>query len=184
MSQYGPSYPPYPPQQAPLRAGGRVACIGCLGLVGFLAIVIAVVGANSPRSSTPAASTTTQAAPPAQAAQSALAAPPATTAAAAPATTAAAKPAIVATFHGSGIQNTQKFTVTDTWQLAYAFDCTSFGFKGNFQVLEDGSFGGGLDVNDLAMSKSANTWAYNDGGTHYLEINSECDWTVEVVDEG
>jgi hypothetical protein len=177
MSQYGPSYPPYPPQQAPLRAGGRVACIGCLGLVGFLAIVIAVVGANSPRSSTPAASTTTQAAPPAQAAQSALAAPPATTA--------AAKPAIVATFHGSGEQNTQKFTVTDTWQLAYAFDCTSFGFKGNFQVFEDGGVDfTGVDVNDLAMSKSANTWAYNDGGTHYLKINSECDWTVEVVDEG
>jgi hypothetical protein len=150
-----------------------------------LAIVIAVVGANSPHSSTPAASTTTQAAPPAQAAQSALAAPPATTAAAAPATTAAAKPVIVATFHGSGIQNTAKFTVTDTWQLAYAFDCTSFGYKGNFQVFEDGGVDfSGVDVNDLAMSKSANTWAYNDGGTHYLKINSECDWTVEVVDEG
>jgi hypothetical protein len=44
----------------------------------------------------------------------------------------------VVTFHGSGIPNTQKFTVTDTWQPAYAFDCSSFGVKGNFQVFEDG----------------------------------------------
>jgi hypothetical protein len=33
------------------------------------------------------------------------------------------------------------------------------------------------------MSKSASTWAYDDGGTHYLEINSECAWKVKVVDE-
>ena len=38
-------------------------------------------------------------------------------------------------------------------------------------------------VNDLALSKSASTWAYNDGGTHYLEFNSECSWKVKVVDE-
>jgi hypothetical protein len=33
------------------------------------------------------------------------------------------------------------------------------------------------------MSKSSSTWAYGDAGTHYLEINSECDWTVRVLDE-
>jgi predicted CxxxxCH...CXXCH cytochrome family protein len=37
----------------------------------------------------------------------------------------------VVTFHGSGIQTTPSFTVTATWQLAYALDCSSFG-KGNF----------------------------------------------------
>ena len=42
----------------------------------------------------------------------------------------------------------------------------------------------GVEVNDLARSKSGSTWAYGDGGQHYLEINSECSWTVNVVDEG
>jgi hypothetical protein len=54
----------------------------------------------------------------------------------------------VATFSGSGIQNTPKFTVTDTWKLSYSFDCSSFGFKGNFQVYEDG----GIDFSGPAGS--------------------------------
>ena len=50
---------------------------------------------------------------------------PATTAPAAPVTSAPpAAPAgnTVATFSGSGIENTAKFTVTDTWKLDYSFD--------------------------------------------------------------
>ena len=31
-----------------------------------------------------------------------------------------------------------------------------------------------VSVNDLAMSKSASTWAYGDAGTRYLQIDSEC----------
>ena len=76
-----------------------------------------------------------------------------------------------------------RFTVTDTWKLVYSFNCSSFGSRGNFQVYEDGGKDFNLSVNDLAMSKSSSTWAYNDGGTHYLEINSECSWKLEVVDE-
>jgi hypothetical protein len=104
--------------------------------------------------------------------------------AAAPAATRPAGARTVATFTGSGQQNTPRFTVTSTWKLAYSFDCAAFGNPGNFQVFEDG--GGdynGVSANDLAMSKSASTWAYNDGGTHYLQINSECAWKVKVVDE-
>ena len=33
------------------------------------------------------------------------------------------------------------------------------------------------------MTKAASTWAYGDAGRHYLEVNSECDWTVKVIDE-
>jgi hypothetical protein len=91
----------------------------------------------------------------------------------------------VATYSGSGIDNTPKFTVTATWKLDYSFDCSSFGSPGNFQVYEDGGNDlGGLSVNDLAMSKTGSTYAYDDGGTHYLEINSECSWTVKIIDEG
>ena len=47
--------------------------------------------------------------------------------------------------------------------------------SGKLQVYEYGS--GGLEsvmVNDLATAKTASTHAYNDAGTHHLEINSEC----------
>jgi hypothetical protein len=99
------------------------------------------------------------------------------------ATPAAATARTVATFSGSGQENTPRFTVTDTWKLVYSFNCSSFGSSGNFQVYEDGGNDFNLSVNDLATSKSSSTWAYNDGGTHYLQINSECSWKVKVVDE-
>lgn len=92
---------------------------------------------------------------------------------------------MVATFSGSGIENTPQFTVTGTWKLSYSFDCSSFGYKGNFQVYEySGSSLENVLVNDLAMSKSASTYAYGDAGAHHLEINSECSWSVKVIDEG
>lgn len=113
---------------------------------------------------------------------------PAQTQASAPAHSAAPAKAVVktvATFSGYGIENTPRFTVTDTWKLDYSFSCSNYGYAGNFQVYEDGGNDfGGVSVNDLAMSKSSSTWAYSDGGTHYLEINSECSWTVKVIDEG
>lgn len=119
---------------------------------------------------------------------SAPVAAPATTAPAVPVTSAPpAAPAgkTVATFSGSGIERTAKFTVTDTWKLDYSFDCSSFGTSGNFIVNEDGgSDFSGASVNELGTGKSGSTYAYGDAGTHYLEINSECSWSVEVIDEG
>ena len=104
-----------------------------------------------------------------------------TSASAAPA---AATARTVATFSGSGQGNTPRFIVSSTWKLVYSFNCSALGSTGNFQVYEDGgSDFSGVSVNDLAMSKSASTWGYNDAGTHYLEINSECAWKVKVVDE-
>jgi hypothetical protein len=95
------------------------------------------------------------------------------------------KARVIATFSGSGIENTPKFTVTSTWKLDYSFSCRNFGGSGNFIVSEDGGNDfNGVDVNDLAVSKTGSTWGYDDSGTHYLEINSECDWTVKVTDEG
>lgn len=95
------------------------------------------------------------------------------------------KPHTVATFTGSGENNTSRFTVTSTWKLDYSFNCSSFGGSGNFAVDEDGGSDiNGVSVNDLADSKTATSWAYNNAGTHYLAIDSECDWTVTVIDEG
>ena len=142
--------------------GGLVA----LGIIGSIAS--AAGGGNHAAPSTPAA---------------AASSPTAAASTSAPSTAPAATARTVATFSGSGQKNTPRFTVTDTWKLVYNFNCSSFGSSGNFQVYEDGGKDFNLSVNDLAMSKSSSTWAYNDSGTHYLEINSECSWNVKVVDE-
>lgn len=166
--QFQPAYQ-QPPRYAPPPRGSRKgwAAIGCLG-AGGLFMLVAAVAASHPSPSSPSATLPgTQAAAPAAR------------------STAAAKPVIVATFTGSGAQKTPQFTTTATWALSYAFDCSSFGYKGNFVVLTDGgSDFSGASVNDLAMSKSAVTYAYDDAGTHYLEVNSECSWTVKVIDQG
>jgi hypothetical protein len=99
----------------------------------------------------------------------------------------AAKPAkahTVATFTGSGQENTPRFTVIRARKLVYSFDCSNFGQAGNFAVTEDeGNDLNGVSVNDLAMSKSASTWGYDDAWAHYLQTNSEFAWKVKVVDE-
>lgn len=82
---------------------------------------------------------------------------------------------------GNGIQTTQKFTTTGDWTLNYTFDCSNFGFKGNFQVYVYDDSGSPVDVaaNDLGMS-GGNTEYEHTAGTYYLEINSECSWHVTV----
>jgi hypothetical protein len=149
---------------------------GLVALIIIGSIASAAGGGNQAAPSTPAAA---ESSPTAAASTSASAA--ASTSASA--TAAAATARTVATFSGSGQENTPRFAVTDTWKLVYSLNCSSFGSSGNFQVYEDGGNDFNLSVNDLAMSKSSSTWAYNDGGTHYLEVNSECSWRVKVVDE-
>lgn len=113
---------------------------------------------------------------------------PATSSAPAPAPASSAPSAAgetVATFSGSGILTTPKFTTTGSWKLDYSFDCSSFGTSGNFAVYQyTGSTLTDVSVNQLGMGKSGSTYDYADGGTHYLEVNSECSWTLKVVDEG
>lgn len=182
--QPGP-YPPYQPPQygpppPPRKSRKGWAAIGCLGLVGLVVVIAAIGAAHKSSSSTSVAPLQTIAtvAPPAHSAAAVKA--PASSAA-----PAAAKPTLVTTFSGSGQQKTAQFTVGTNWGISYAFDCTSFGGTGNFVVFTDGgSDFNGVSVNDLAASKSAVTYAYGDPGTHYLEINSECSWTVKVYDEG
>jgi hypothetical protein len=90
----------------------------------------------------------------------------------------------VATFTGTGSQNTRDFTVTSDWKLSYSFSCASLGESGTFQVSEDGGKDlSGLTVNDLAESKSSSVSASNDAGKHYLAIASQCSWKLQVIDE-
>jgi hypothetical protein len=92
------------------------------------------------------------------------------------------KPAVIASFSGSGIENTARFTVTGDWTLKWSYDCSGFGDTGNFIVDEDG--GGdfsGANVNELGPGGHGETHVYNDSGRHYLSMNSECSWTAKVV---
>jgi Protein of unknown function (DUF2510) len=157
-----------PPRKSWPRRRKVLASIGALVALIIIGSIAAAAGGNQ---ASPSATAAAGSSPTAAASTSASATP------------AAAVARTVTTFSGSGQENTPRFTVTDTWKLVYSFNCSSFGSSGNFQVYEDGGNDFNLSVNDLATSKSSSTWAYNDGGTHYLEINSECSWKVKVVDE-
>lgn len=89
----------------------------------------------------------------------------------------------IARFTGSGIENTPKFVIggDGTWKLDWTYNCSSDGGSGNFIVGEDQDDPNGVNVNELGPGGHGSTWAYNDAGSHYLAINSECDWTVKVI---
>ncbi len=184
----GPAQEPYgapqPSQAGPQPAGGgtkksntKLGC-GCLGVVAIVIIVIVAVAVsggsknNNAGSNAPAATTTTPAA--------------AASAAAAPATTQAAPPppapTVLFTKSGEGQLGTRSFTVDDDWSLTYTFDCSNFGGQGNFQVYEDYPNGNVL-VNSLATKGGDTTYQTDDAGTHTLEVNSECDWTIKVTND-
>jgi hypothetical protein len=97
--------------------------------------------------------------------------------AAAPTTKAAAPAGPLLKVSGNGINNTKQFTTGDSWNLAYTYDCTSFGQAGNFAVTDES---GMPLVNELKLKGSGSSPQYN-AGTHHLEINSECDWTITVT---
>jgi hypothetical protein len=96
----------------------------------------------------------------------------------------APKPVVIVTFSGSGIENTRAFTTPANWHLSWWYSCANFGSEGNFQVYEYGT-GGSLTsvlVNELGTGRGpVATWQYGDGGSHYLQVNSECTWSLTVV---
>lgn len=90
------------------------------------------------------------------------------------------RPHVIARFTGSGIENTPRFRTPGTWLLRWSYNCASFGQSGNFAVLEDGGVGG-VAVNELGLNGHGKTYGYGDAGRHYLEVDSECHWSVKVV---
>jgi hypothetical protein len=167
--RYAPPQPPAP-EPPPPRTQNRTWKI-LAGLGGFVIVILAfAVAAN--RAAAHTASTTSY-----RDSGATVAATPA-------AASSASAGRVIATFTGLGIQSTAKFTVTATWKLDYTFDCSNLGGQGNFQVYEDGGSDTSVTVNALGTRDTASTYAYHDAGTHYLKINSECSWTVKVIDEG
>ena len=89
---------------------------------------------------------------------------------------------------GNGTKTTQTFTAAGAWDLSYTYDCSNFGAQqGNFIVYvynSDGSMSfSNSGVNELGKSGS-DVNHYHTGGSFYLTINSECSWTLRVIDEG
>jgi hypothetical protein len=144
-----------------------------VGAVVFLFIIIGVSGGSSkPSVSVPAPSES----------GSTVAAQEKKAATSAPAPTASA-PQVLLDLSGSGTKSTQKFTAAGDWDLNWSYDCSNFGYKGNFQVFVyngDGSMSlNNTGVNQLGMSDSG-VEHYHSGGTFYFTVNSECSWKMQV----
>src|SRR6266436_9167424 len=85
---------------------------------------------------------------------------------------------------GNGTSQTSAFTTTASWRLVYTYDCSSLGTQGNFAVdinNTNGSDSSDTGVNELGMNELGKSGGntshyYNDSGSHYLKIISECKW--------
>jgi len=138
--------------------GLRNGAIGCLGLIVLIVIIsIAAANGNHPGgSSNPGASTP------------------------APSTAPAALKVLLDK-RGSGINQTPKFTAGGDWEIDWSYDSSSFGSDGNFAIVVyqgDGTLSG-IAANQLG-AKGSDVAYEHQGGTYYLEMNSECNWHVIV----
>jgi hypothetical protein len=163
------------------RSGRRPLALAAY--FGVLAVLL-VIGAVTSPSKTP----TRKAAGQPKAAHTAVAAPnpvATTPAVKAPAVKAAAAPKVLLDEHGNGIKQTATFTVDGSWDLKYTFDCASFGYDGNFilTLYDPEHTNIPIDVPANAMARQGgDTTHQHRKGSYYLEINSECDWTLQVID--
>lgn len=170
--QYGPPTGQWggPPPPPPKKSKVVPILIGVGAFIIALGIISAIAGANTKTNGAAGATpATTQAAvTPATSAAAKKAAP-----AKAPAST------VVLKESGHGIKSTVTFTVNGDWDLKYSYDCTSFGFAGNFIVT--GPTLADYYVNELGK-KGSDVTHLHDGGKLHLNINSECSWKIQVID--
>lgn len=165
-----------PPAGTPKKRHiGRNILLGIVGLI-VLIIVISVATGGGKKNGTAQSPATT----PANGAGSTAAKQASTTA---HTTAAAPKPVAVLDVTGTGTKQTKKFTTPgDDWTLSYRYDCSNFGSQGNFQVYVYDTASGLPDVavNELGAGKRDATEEHQ-GGTFYLEVNSECSWHIVVT---
>jgi uncharacterized protein DUF2510 len=134
----------------------------------------ATTARTSPRSTAPAPVAT--AAPDPQLAQPAPASTTTTTTAAPP------PGQVIFSTSGSGIQDTQIFTVPTSWNLEWTYDCSSSGGQGEFTY----SGFSGSNLNGVygpieVGGGGSGTGSYHQSGTMYLDIISGCAWSIKVV---
>jgi hypothetical protein len=87
-------------------------------------------------------------------------------------------------FTGSGSSTTRQFRPpTGSWRIDYSFDCTAFGYAGNFMISVYDGHNRLIEfpVNALKRAGSGSSYVYH-SGTFHLSVISECDWTISVRD--
>jgi len=93
----------------------------------------------------------------------------------------------IATFTGNGGTSTSKFTIggNGNWVLRYSYDCSGqLGGEGSFFVDEDALNNDTPSAVfiDRSGSGGKGSWhVHGDAGRHYLEILTECAYTISVV---
>ena len=162
----------------------RIVIFG--GLVAALLTLPACASSSTvTKPPTTVTATVTVTAPPSSSAPQAQPSPSTTAAPAASSSPQPAQPQVIARFNGSGIQNTQTFTVPDNWHLSWEYWGCSGG-SGNF-IVDEYNTDGSLDPNGVAVNELGSgrgpvaTYAYGDSGSHYFSVNSECSWSLAVV---
>ena len=152
--------------------------VGCLATIGGVVVLLVIIGAiagasHSSNSATNSATSLTAN----QGVQS-------NTTAQQPAQAPAASPTTVLNVQGSGIKSTDTFTARNPWALNWSYDCSGFGDRGNFIVSVFDQSGSedfhDPGVNELGAS-GHDQEIYHNAGTFYLQVNSECDWSLNVV---
>jgi cell division septation protein DedD len=151
-----------------------------LVVFGLIVLGSAIGGSSNTSKSTPAAPDNSKSQP----AKTDTSPAPAPAAKAAPAPVPTpATPQVLLDLSGKGTKTTQKFTAASDWDLNWSYDCAAFGYQGNFQVYiynGDGSMSfDNSAVNQLGM-KDSGVEHYHKGGTYYLQVNSECSWTMQA----
>ncbi|HUZ85533.1 MAG TPA: hypothetical protein VNF26_01130 [Candidatus Baltobacterales bacterium] len=97
-------------------------------------------------------------------------------------------PQVLLDITGSNTNTTQKFSAAGDWDLQWTYDCTAFvgdvaGGHGNFIVEvrnSDGTSSQNQGVNQLGV-KDQGVEHFHLAGTFYLEVTSECAWTIKVI---
>jgi hypothetical protein len=93
----------------------------------------------------------------------------------------------IATFTGNGDTSTSKFTIrgNGNWVLKYSYDCLGQpGGEGPFFVDEDAlnnDTPSAVFIDRLGSGGKGSWHVYGDAGRHYLEILTECSYTISVV---
>jgi hypothetical protein len=174
--QFIPGQPPQPPKKKHTGCKIAGAVIGAMILIGGVSEAIqaggdgstaAVTGTTSMQSSAPSSVPTNTTSKPKHHAAAPQSKP---------------HKVLLVKESGNGIKNTASFAAPDEWRIRYSYDCSSFGYKGNFQVfVYDGSDPQDIVVNELGRSGKDTTPIYQGGDHLHLEINSECEWKVTAL---
>lgn len=101
------------------------------------------------------------------------------------ATTTTVAPSTLLVQFGSGNADSAQFTVSAaSWQLNWSYNCAAFGPVGNFITTING-YGDAIDTPDIGTDQlgghGTGDNVYDDQGTFNISIDSECSWSIAVV---